>query len=136
MYQCKVCNVEIKRNSQSYCSSSCQQEFKLIEYIERWKQGLETGKMKGQRLSKHVRRYLFRKYNHQCSECGWSRVNPLTGKSPLEVDHIDGDCLNCTEDNLKLLCPNCHSLTPTWKALGKGNRERHMYSGLIAPLAQ
>jgi 5-methylcytosine-specific restriction endonuclease McrA len=76
---------------------------------------------------------LLEKNNYSCSECGWNKINPKTGKSPLEIDHIDGDCSNNKEENLRVLCPNCHSLTPTWKALnkGNGNKESHRYSGLI-----
>lgn len=71
-------------------------------------------------LSQYVRRYLFEKYESKCCECGWSKVNPTTGKVPLEVEHIDGDWKNNKEENLKLLCPNCHSLTPTYRSLNKG----------------
>lgn len=31
----------------------------------------------------------------------------------LEVDHIDGDWLNNLEDNLRFICPNCHSQEAT-----------------------
>jgi predicted HNH restriction endonuclease len=37
----------------------------------------------------------------------------------LELDHIDGNNRNNDETNLRLLCPNCHSQTPTWR-----NRKR------------
>lgn len=37
----------------------------------------------------------------------------------LQVDHIDGDVLNDVADNLRLLCPNCHSQTETF-----GSRNR------------
>lgn len=53
------------------------------------------------------------KYGLKCSECGlgpnWNN-KPLT----LQVDHIDGDNQNNDLDNLRLLCPNCHSQTETF----------------------
>lgn len=33
----------------------------------------------------------------------------------FELDHIDGDSSNNKRENLRLLCPNCHSQTDTWK---------------------
>lgn len=60
--------------------------------------------------------------------CGWGEMNKTTGKIPLEVDHIDGNFRNNQIDNLRLLCPNCHSLTSNYKSLNKGkgrsNRKR------------
>ncbi|MFW5895280.1 MAG: HNH endonuclease [archaeon] len=51
----------------------------------------------------------------------------------LEIEHIDGNAKNNREENLDLICPNCHSLTSTYKALnsGKGNRDRLKYNKLI-----
>ena len=44
------------------------------------------------------------------------------------MEHIDGNSENNNIENLELLCPNCHSLTPTFGALNKGkgrkNRKR------------
>ncbi|MGW7101057.1 HNH endonuclease signature motif containing protein [Streptomyces sp. NPDC054838] len=57
----------------------------------------------------------------QCALCGieptWQGY-PL----PLEVDHIDGDWRNNRADNLRFLCPNCHSTTDTYRGRGKGRR--------------
>lgn len=67
---------------------------------------------------------LIQERGHCCEECTVSIWNdkPIT----LELEHIDGDNKNNNKDNLKLLCPNCHSQTPTWrrakKAYGKHNR--------------
>ena len=49
---------------------------------------------------------------YECKECGISswRNNNLS----LHLDHKDGDCKNHKLENLRLLCPNCHSQTDTW----------------------
>lgn len=39
----------------------------------------------------------------------------------LELEHIDANRKNNTKENLKLLCPNCHSQTPTWR-VGNGHK--------------
>lgn len=44
----------------------------------------------------------------------------LGNKISLELDHIDGNNHNNRIENLKLLCPNCHSQTPTWRGRNKG----------------
>ena len=38
---------------------------------------------------------------------------------PRELDHIDGNHRNNALDNLRLLCPNCHALTPTFRGKNK-----------------
>lgn len=38
---------------------------------------------------------------------------------PLELDHIDGNHQNNALQNLRLLCPNCHALTPTFRDKNK-----------------
>ena len=51
-------------------------------------------------------------------------MNPTTNKIPLEIHHIDGDYENNKLENLQVLCPNCHSLTPNFKALNNSERQR------------
>lgn len=130
IHYCRNCGKELNERHKVYCNVHCQKDYQYKQYIERWKQGLETGVSGKYQTSSHIRRYMREKYNNQCSRCGWCEVNPYTNKVPLEVEHIDGNYLNNSENNLDLICPNCHSLTPTYRALnmGNGRKDRHKYS--------
>lgn len=133
---CINCKKEIRwkpsQTAGKYCSNKCQREYQRNLLIENWKNGIDCGYKKGIRLKRPIREYMLEKVGFKCEECGWDKKNPITGRAPLEIDHIDGNSINCKEENLKVLCPNCHSLTPTWKALNKGNanQERLQYSKL------
>jgi len=126
---CVCCNKKINSKNK-YCSNFCQKEFEYKMYIQDWKDGKKNGMRGKYQVSSHIQRYLYEKYNYSCSECGWNKVNPYTNKSPLEIEHIDGNYLNNAENNLLLLCPNCHSLTSTYKGANKGNgrKDRKKYS--------
>lgn len=60
-----------------------------------------------------IKRRLLKERGCSCESCGlhtWME-RPIT----LELEHIDGNNRNNSKENLKLLCPNCHALTPTWR---------------------
>lgn len=80
-------------------------------------------------ISMHIKTYLFKKFNNKCAKCGWGQINPYTKNIPLEIDHINSNYKNNEEDNLILLCPNCHSLTETYKGanLNRGRKSRKKY---------
>ena len=122
---CLQCGKEPQCFGYRYCSNSCQHEYQYQKYIHAWKQGKKRGLLRTGVVSAHVKRYLRRKFNDKCCLCGWSKTNPKSGKVPLVADHIDGDWKNNTEDNLRLICPNCDSLQPTYAALNKGNGRKH-----------
>lgn len=48
----------------------------------------------------------------KCEECGWAEKT-TDGRLPLELDHVNGDRHDNRIENLRILCPNCHSLKPT-----------------------
>ena len=68
-----------------------------------------------------LRRHFIDLYGAKCMKCSWCEVHPITGTVPIELNHIDGNAENKKASNLELLCPNCHSLTPNYRALNKGN---------------
>ncbi len=132
---CLSCGKEVKRAVDKFCNNHCQNEFQYKVYIERWLAGLEIGYAGDfYTLSNHIRRWMFETYGDKCTQCGWSERHPLTGRVPLTIDHIDGDVANCRPENLRLLCPNCHSLTETFGSLnsGKGKRPHHK-GGYLTP---
>jgi hypothetical protein len=118
---CIECRGETARPGYKYCSNSCQFKFQHREYIENWKAGKEMGLQRLGVVSVHVKRYLREKYGNRCCVCGWSKINSKSGIVPLVADHIDGNWRNNQESNLRLVCPNCDSLSPTYAALNKGN---------------
>ncbi len=118
---CLNCGKEPFSHTYKYCSNACQLEYQSHLYIEKWKAGEVVGLQCIGVVSGYIKKYLRRKFGNKCCVCGWSKVNPKTGQVPLVADHIDGNWRNNIESNLRLLCPNCDSLTPTYAGLNRGN---------------
>lgn len=118
--KCLNCGNETSRVKYKYCSNICQIQFQYQIYIEKWKSGKINGLQSIGIVSGHIKKYLRKKYNNKCCLCGWSKINPITGSVPLVADHIDGNWKNNIESNLRLICPNCDSLTPTYAGLNRG----------------
>lgn len=66
-----------------------------------------------------LRKCLSHTIGYACAICSVSQWvdQPIT----LIVDHIDGNAGNNSPSNLRLLCPNCNSQTPTFGGRNKGN---------------
>lgn len=115
---CLNCNGEIIRSDGriqgKFCSTFCHKEYEENLRFEKLKYN-------GDVSNKTAKLYLIKTFGNKCMRCGWCEVNEKSGNVPIELEHIDGNSGNNILDNLKLLCPNCHSLTPTYKALNKGN---------------
>lgn len=117
---CLNCNKEIKIKK-NYCSNKCQGEHKQNLIFEKIENGDITFS------EKSYKKFLIKKYGDKCMKCGWNEINPVTGKVPIQLEHIDGNSENNTLENLMLLCPNHHSLTPTYGALNKGHGRKYRY---------
>lgn len=60
-----------------------------------------------------IKKKLFFEQRGCCARC--QRSEWLEAPIPLELEHKDGNKQNNSRDNVELLCPNCHALTPTWR---------------------
>lgn len=130
-YFCLNCGIKLNTTNQhnrrhKFCSNKCQMEYNYKKWVENYHELNENqtniatvGKIWKQ-MSAYLRRYIFEKFDNKCCICGWSEINPYTHTLPLEIDHIDGDATNNCESNLRLICPNCHSLTRNYRGANRG----------------
>ena len=75
-------------------------------YINRRDANIITDKIRKKLLREGLKQYV-------CERCG--NTQWMNQPIPLEVHHIDGNKNNNELNNLQLLCPNCHALTPTYR---------------------
>lgn len=113
---CKNCGIQI--SNKSYCSRKCNSEFIVNTLISKWDSGEFSGTVRSG-LCQTIRNYIIKESGGKCSKCGWDKIHPVTGKCPIQVNHIDGDSEHNRRENLEVLCANCHTLTPNYGRLNK-----------------
>ena len=120
-HPCAYCGKMIEaRKNRKCCSPQCNTN-------HRWKTRKAEIISLGEIVSNHTwtaKKYLVETYDYKCVVCGLSEW--LGQKLPLVLDHIDGNSDNWKLNNVRLICSNCDSLTPTYKSknIGKGRHYR------------
>ena len=84
----------------------------ITDYLSN-KQTIQSFKLRNRLLKEGI-------FKRQCSNC--NRTEWLGNEIPIKLDHINGNPDDNSLANLRLLCPNCHALTPTYR--GKNKRKR------------
>lgn len=118
---CSICGLMTK--NKKCCSNDCWVKFSYQENVRLWLSGSSIGGS-WHGVAPYVRRYLIENRGNRCELCGWCEVNQFTGRTPIQVHHLD-DPMNHEVSNLQLLCPSCHSLTPNFGGNGKGRPKRY-----------
>ena len=108
---CLGCGLGIIRpRKQKYCSMECNQKH-IWEMAKSDPNTVWT--------SKRRKKQLLEELGNQCQKCMNTEWNGLP--IAIEIEHINGISSDNSRENTTLLCPNCHSQTPTYKNKNKGN---------------
>jgi hypothetical protein len=112
---CKFCKKTFKfwkgQHKGLYCSNKCRGYQQVF-------QGFTKNTFFGMSKRKFLFEHIFKKPT--CTECG---QNDLWNNKflKLQIDHINGDSSDNRFENLRVLCPNCHTQTSTW---GNPNKKK------------
>lgn len=117
---CLLCDKGLtgkNRYKSTYCSCSCFTRHKFLKRHAAWLAGENV--YPGGQSYIGLKNSLKHEFGRACSVC--SLTHWLEQEIPLEVDHLDGDGFNNSVHNVRLVCPNCHALTPNYKAKNKNS---------------
>ena len=130
------------KSGRFYCSGQCQKDYEWKQEKEKiYKYGIESLNLSDSRqIDRKMKQFIVEEFGRgktgkACWQCGWEEVNPFLGKGkeaktnsrrgnniPTQLSHIDGDPTNNDIYNLRIDCPNCHSLTAHHGSRGQGGR--------------
>ena len=94
-----------KKLDLTYKHGGTNKKISLDEILKGLHPTYQTFKLKNRLLKDNI-------FENICTNCGITEWQDLPIN--LHLDHIDGNCSNHKLENLRLLCPNCHSQTDTW----------------------
>lgn len=113
---CPECGLTVENYRSKFCSRFCFDKNQFDFRYTKWLAGEGGWNDQGARP---IRTLLIKLRGHRCESC---KNTEWMGKPvPLQLDHSDGNSQNQAPDNLRLLCPNCHAMTPTYGNRNVGN---------------
>lgn len=125
------CPANRKKNSDGVksCGRDYKADYQNLSQESKDKMSWSRGKFTGTKFvygggGSH-KAVLIKERGHRCECCGLTEW--MGNKITLELEHVDGDNQNNVKDNLKLLCPNCHSYTDTWKGRNSVKKKNMQY---------
>lgn len=146
MKQCPKCGMEHNKSG-TFCSRSCansrvfsddakhkksialkgKPSTRVISGLDKWRANIKQAWRDKYNSTpfdelgmENKRRRVFEEQNYCCAKCGISEwfSKPIS----LELEHKDGNTTNNSRENLEGLCPNCHSITDTWRGRNKPSK--------------
>ena len=119
-----------KYRKRKFCSNQCQLDHRAREAQKAW---LTSGTLVGWTGGKtgvtphanYVRNFLLEEQKHRCAVCTAEDIW-MGQKLVFVLDHADGNYHNHQRENLRLICPNCDSQTPTFKGRNRGKGRRSL----------
>jgi hypothetical protein len=119
-----------KSSQEDHCEE-CVSYARVQRKIARWLRGDLSQAGDERKTAPFIRGFMLDEAGMKCSQCGFDTLHPVDGSCVLEVDHIDGNGENHAYENLRVLCPNCHALTPTYRGRNAGSGRKVFYTRTV-----
>jgi hypothetical protein len=128
LYKCISCSSGLSKKTKTGLCWVCFRKLEKEKILTLWKETGKTGCTISTGVKGCIRKYIYNKQNHKCAICD---LDDMWNNKPLKfiLDHIDGDASNSSENNVRLICPNCDSQLDTYKSRNKNSARKYRKLG-------